>query len=564
MSVSFAEMLKLARSGKRSFEDESTSSTAALPSQDEDSKINQIPKKPKINIKAAPNPTLAPPKRGRPKAPPKVQEFVRPADNKLLETFKEAFNEEQRDIFYKIIGAKEQLLMYLAGKAGTGKSFIVRALHAYGRCIVVAPTAAAASVTGGRTIHSFFCINPETSEFKVNAAKFNDINTLIIDEISMVNIELLLTINRACCVVKNSQRLFGGMNVILCGDFFQLAPVGSERKELLFQQKIFKNFSLYTLHRNMRQTDLEFIENLNHIRTGTNLELAVEYFNQFYDPKIMKTPIEKRQEMTIVTPLKRTVDEINKETLQWFFKTKPKGEGALFSREDSTIDYKLLPRDVITIKHSDLESIVPSKLIVFPGIRLMVTKNINEFVHNGLMVTVDKFVIKSPKDYQIFTHYMYKGQKRLYEFNRMTFYSNKPMKVLGLPLTYSYAVTVNKCQGLTLPNAILDLKNSFMPGMIYVALSRVTSSNHMKLTTPLTIADIKVDDRVIRFGKCCEAGKHYSNLVEENLYESDSEIIFNSDSDDEVIVSKKDEIDTKDQKEIAELLSCDLFDSDDN
>lgn len=443
--------------------------------------------------------------------------------NELIETL----NPRQRAIYDEIINSKEQVKIFITGEAGTGKSHLIRAFGLHQGLAIVSPTGVAASVMNGTTIHSYFKINPHDESYKAPdkymVAKLNQIHTIIIDEISMVRYSLVAVIEEICRTASKNNLFFGGKNIILFGDFFQLAPIFNKVKGMTSDERLvfeypefWNNFSTRVLIDNMRQTDLEFIKNLNRIRNGKELDEAIKYFNLFYDPEITNMPISERKEMLYIAPRRATAAQINDETLLWLIQnTIDRSKMHIAVRE--TVEKVEVPNDQkAIIKDSEIDTILPEETIFFEGMRFMVTKNLDPKVYNGLLVTIEKLTVTRPTDESaesklfLTVAYNHFGKKRTYTFNGpCTFYSyvypptfrREGKKHIGFPLQPAYGATTSKIQGSTVEGkgAIVETRRSFGAGMAYVALSRVRDSSSLKLATPLQREDIIVDQRVLDF-----------------------------------------------------------------
>ncbi|MGI4814540.1 MAG: ATP-dependent DNA helicase [Janthinobacterium lividum] len=435
---------------------------------------------------------------------------VDPELEKIKNQLTIGLNQGQREIYNLIMNEKKEgpLKLFITGKAGTGKSHLIRALALNSGFGVVSPTAASAKVMGGQTIHSFFKIRPYDNYYKDNPIdsavkqKINAISTLIIDEISMVRPCLLDVMETICRKARGEDEFFGGMNILLFGDFCQLLPIfePGEDKRLLFEYELWSKFEQKILTENMRQRDEEYIINLNRIRMGIELEIAVNYFNNFYDPDIDSMSIEERHQTTFLVPRKAMAQNINMMIMLWFHENHT-GEGTLISRQKTPVTY--VPREKMNsvIKFADIDSILPNDLVIYKGMRFMVTKNLNPLIYNGLIVTVEDIVsVKRGDDCIDQIRVSYDGKSTfifdgLYSF--YTYDGGKPFKIDGLPLNYAYASTINKCQGLSLPSAVVDLRGSFGAGMVYVALSRVSDITKLKLASKLEMNEIIIDSRVL-------------------------------------------------------------------
>ena len=424
-------------------------------------------------------------------------------------------NKEQKSAIEKIKRGGNYVIL---GNAGTGKSTLLRHLRdAIPDAVFVAPTGAAARLVGGATINSLFRIPPypyitdlsigvisSKSARKTIAA----IKTLVIDEVSLLRADIFAAVDfrlrqygpNGCGCLP-----FGGRQLILCGDFFQLPPVvtndnvcGQSVGELLerdlggvhafntplwFQAKI---TPLY-LRTNMRQTeDHGFQECLNAFRCADEAKhlAAIELLNHRVTADIPADAVH-------LCPRKAEANAINDREL-----CKLKTKTRCFTATRQGIFEKDFPVDW------DLRL----KL----GERVMITVNLSGDVVNGTTGTISGFTDNGAKvtladgrDVHI----------EPYEFKNISYRAvrdpetgeERPIPVeVGcfrqLPLRPAYALTIHKAQGMTLKSVVLDRGNRgcFAHGQCYVAVSRVRKLEDLHLVQPLTLADIIVEPDVLR------------------------------------------------------------------
>jgi len=401
--------------------------------------------------------------------------------------------------------------IFLTGKAGTGKTTLLRHIRETTRknYAVVAPTAVAAINAGGVTLHSFFqipfgpIIPKQPSEpIKYSSEKIKllkCLELLIIDEISMVRADVLDFIDTALKNVKSSQLPFGGVQVLMIGDLYQLSPIAHDAWHILkayyespyfFDSLVIRSNSLTTfqLDKVYRQSDPTFLEILNGIRENNlSNDLLIELNKR---NEVNPDEIQKEEYITLTTH-NNLVTQINQEYLE-------KLDGALhqFSAK-ITGDF---PKDAYP---------VDEVLELRVGARVMFLKNDSsgkKLYYNGKSAVItgigsDGIKVKFNDDHSELTVEREEWQNIKYNLNAT---DNKITEIntgsfSQYPFKLAWAITVHKSQGLTFDKAIVDVSSSFTHGQAYVALSRCKSLEGLILKVPITADNIITDARVIRF-----------------------------------------------------------------
>ncbi len=375
--------------------------------------------------------------------------------------------------------------VFITGPAGSGKTFVVNQYIAYLKehgvpMGITASTGVAATHLGGMTIHSWSGMgiqnNLDADELaaladKSTAAKrIREAQVLIVDEISMLHHFRLDTLNAITKYIRKNEEPFGGLQVILCGDFFQLPPVsryGEPETHFVYRSEAWRdgNFAVCYLEENFRQTDDSMLSILNEIRGGEVSDEAREQLKSRYknaDKNSAETAIE-------IEPTRLFTHNINVDAVN-------QTELAKVNSPVSTYEMRSKGKKhlVEALKKSCL---APETLQIKKGARVMCVKNNFEkgYVNGTLGVViscgfgVDPVIRTAPAP----DH----PQGRVLTIELTQWKVEDDGRVLAeieqYPLRLAWAITVHKSQGMSLDAIEVDLSKAFEPGMGYVALSRV-------------------------------------------------------------------------------------------
>jgi len=418
-----------------------------------------------------------------------------------------SLNPQQREILQGMEDTLDHL--FITGRAGTGKTTLLHEFVATTakRVAVCAPTGVAALAIGGQTIHSLLrlplgIIGDRELGFipKESLAVLANLDALVIDEVSMVSADVVDAIDRRLRQAKRRRNSpFGGIQMIMFGDPYQLSPVVSGQAEKayfldhyrsswFFDAKVWLNtemttFELDTIH---RQADGEFRAVLNALREGRMDPEMGRMLNE----RGMREPDDP--ELITLTTTNASVTRINSIALERL-------EGKA------------------KIAHADIEgdfgstSAYPAdeQLVLKPGARVMFLRNDTagpdgpRFV-NGTIGTVTKITdtVGVDIDGEGVLVEPVTWEKIRYEYSpaTKTISHDVVAEFTQFPLRLAWAVTIHKAQGKTLDAAVIDLgQRAFAPGQTYVAFSRLTSLDGLYLKRPLSPSDIIVDQDVLRF-----------------------------------------------------------------
>jgi len=385
--------------------------------------------------------------------------------------------------------------VFLTGAAGSGKTYVLRKYIEYLKELganagITASTGIAATHMGGVTIHSWSGVGIKDSLSKSDIAeiaekkhirnKIKNASVLIIDEISMLHHFRLDLIEKIIKEVKNSEEPFGGMQVIFCGDFFQLPPIRRAQEPevfFAFHSKAWQDLNLKVcyLSEQHRQSDTEYLKILNSIRENSVGDKIVEILRSRFNKKSAFEP-------TKLYSHNKDVDAENEAEL-----TKISGKISEYEMQERGKNHL-----VEVLKKSCL---APEILRLKLGAKVMFVKNNFEkgFVNGTLGIVVKcgfeeirvKTLSGSVIDVERATWVIEEDGKIKAEINQY-------------PLRLAWAITVHKSQGMSLDTALVDLSNSFEKGMGYVALSRVRSLDGLFLKGINDMA-LQVNEEVLEF-----------------------------------------------------------------
>jgi hypothetical protein len=434
--------------------------------------------------------------------------------------------------------------IFLTGKAGTGKTTFLKYIreNSHKKMAVVAPTGVAAINAGGVTLHSFFqlpfggfipsltaawntnnSLNTPDSllrNLRISSARkelFRELELLVIDEVSMLRADLLDEVDTILRHYRKQPALpFGGVQLLYIGDLFQLPPVISAeewnwlkehyKSPFFFDAQVLQQSPpLYLeLKKIYRQHDAEFIDILNNIRNNESTEKDLERLHKHYLPGYEQIGDE---DIITLTTHNAKADAINQNRLKalpgklYEYKGELSGE---FSE-------RALPGDKL--------------LQLKEGAQVMFIKNDKgeaRRYYNGKLAIVTRLAKESitvrfadePKELEL-----EKEVWRNIRYNYDKHNDNIEEEELGTytqyPIRLAWAITIHKSQGLTFTKAIIDAGESFAPGQVYVAMSRLTSLDGLILFSKIRPGCIDTDPRVLEFTRREKSGQQLQKELEE-------------------------------------------------
>jgi len=394
--------------------------------------------------------------------------------------------------------------VFITGKAGTGKSTLLKYFRKNtGKNVaVLAPTGVAAVNIGGQTIHSFFRFPPrliqkENIRKKRNNSIIKKLDTVIVDEVSMVRADLMDGIDYALRVNRGEMKLpFGGVQMVFFGDLFQLAPVVNEEERGVLEQrygtpyffsaKVFNKFKprYVELEKNYRHSDPKFIDLLNKIRNKTQINADLELLNE----RVREITPGDSKRCVMLTTTNHRANAVNEERLAGLPSKEYQYEAAI-SKEFNESAY---PGECVLRLKKGAQII----LIRNDPERRWVNGTLAQVVAlspDSIKVSIDGTVHEVERSSWDKIEYRYNSDEDKIEEKTVGTFEQYPIKL-------AWAITIHKSQGQTFDNIVIDLgAGAFTHGQVYVGLSRCTSLKGIILKRPVNARDIIFDERVHEF-----------------------------------------------------------------
>ena len=429
--------------------------------------------------------------------------------------------------------------IYLTGKAGTGKTTFLHRVckEVPKRIAVVAPTGVAAINAKGMTIHSLFQLPfgplpPDQVRSEIRKRAFSNkkkallkgIDLLIIDEISMVRVDVLDAIDAVLRRFRNFRLPFGGVQLLMIGDLHQLPPVIKDRDWDLLRNHyktpyFFGSLALektgivsIELKHIYRQSDNHFIDLLNKVRNNKMDAQVLQQLNTRYQPDFQA---KDGDGYITLSSHNSTAQAINHEKL-----TQTPGE---------------LYRFKATIEDTFPEHAYPTEatLEFKVGAQVMFIKNDNypdRRFYNGKIGRIIKIGdreihVKCPNDEEEIVVTRHEWENRKYEINPDT--KEIEEKIIGTftqyPLKLAWAITIHKSQGLTFEKVIIDAQSAFAHGQVYVALSRCKSFEGIVLRSEIMSKSVKTDTAIRQYSEEAQQNEPTQAELKEakRLYQQD-------------------------------------------
>ena len=392
----------------------------------------------------------------------------------------------------------------LTGPGGTGKSYIIKHIQEHCKSnnipyAITALTGVAASLIGGQTLHKWSGLGLmdkriDTMVAIINKspailAKWTSIKVLVIDEVSMMNQDMFELLNVIACRVRNNKSFYGGIRMIFCCDFAQLAPInGNYAFESPLWIKELGEDTIYLDHI-LRQDCPEFVKMLTEIRLG----IVSDESKRALNGRLNKTS-DGLVKPTMLYPHRKTVDDTNIRKLEEL-----KTPKHLFTSKDTKYEFSSKTTVNAIAKDTEtLEERCPKKITLCEGAQVMLTVNMDteKGLVNGSRGVVVGFTGGNPD-------VLFDSGQRL-TISPTTFECQTQTSIVRrvqIPLVLAWATTIHKCQGSTLTHAITDLRDVFCSAQGYVTLSRLKSLDGLYLTG-IDYSKFKCDPRVKLYYEC--------------------------------------------------------------
>ena len=405
-------------------------------------------------------------------------------------------------------------IIFLTGRAGTGKSTLLNYFRSKTnkKFVVLAPTGVAALNVKGQTIHSFFGFHPQISKATVRKAGadnldfFRTLETIVIDEISMVRADLLDCVDRALRLNRGKPREpFGGVQMIFIGDLFQLPPVVTRDEEHRFKSEYdspyffsaecmvntpVKIIELETVH---RQKEKKFVQLLSNMRAGKMTEADADSWNdrhdEFFDPTEESDGVVHLTTTNKMAQARNNFELQRLDTEEWELRALSMGSvGSRKMPSEPLLKLKEGSRVMFTTND-------PQKRWVNGSLGLIKKigkKGLNKYPTLEVELDDGKRVEVTQHKWEIFEYQLKDGS---FEESAIGAYSQ-------YPITLAWAVTIHKAQGKTFDKVLIDMGwGAFAHGQMYVALSRCTKFKGITLLKPFKMKDVIIDQAVLDFMK---------------------------------------------------------------
>lgn len=424
------------------------------------------------------------------------------------------------------IAEKTNHNLFLTGKAGTGKTVFLRDFvkHTKKKVVVLAPTGIAAINANGMTIHSFcrfgLAPNPGGRISKENdyVLKENEeelvrnVDLIIIDEVSMVRADVMDHISEKIRLIRCSDKPFGGVQLLLIGDLYQLPPVVTKEDEFILKGHYNSNYFFFNskairkagfetvcLNKVFRQDNPEFVSLLNKARIGKITWYDCNKLNDRFLPDFSSS--EETNYITLVAQRKQA-DKINAEHLE-----NVNEEGKCYSAE-ITGDF---PEDTYPTSKD---------LLLKKGAQIMFVKNDkdNKYCNGTLGIVVEmgecKISVKVGDDTFDVEPTSWDNIRYEYDENTKQIKNTTVGTFKQYPLKAAWAITIHKSQGLTFDHAIIDIPHAFAAGQSYVALSRCRNLEGLILKRKLTPESFFADPLISTFYDRVDNKAHIQRLAD--------------------------------------------------
>lgn len=423
----------------------------------------------------------------------------------------ESVSDEARILFLRL--ENDDRNFFVTGKAGTGKSTLLEYFrdNTKKKIAVVAPTGVAALNIKGQTLHSFFGFRPDTTREKLRKVPklqrqvFEQLEILVIDEISMVRADLLDMVDAFLRKNRSSEAPFGGVRAIFFGDLFQLPPVVRRNEEAFFRDhyrspfffdaSVMREIALeyIELRTVYRQSDPAYIELLDAIRNNDIDTGMMRSLRDLVDTEFVPDVDDYFITLTTTNALadesnESQLDRIDDVAHEYRAEISGKFEERSYPAKESLV--LKTGAQVMMLNNDSRKRWVNGSIGRIVEIREGASNDENDIIR--VMLSTGEAVDVEPYRWEMIS-YEYDSEQKKIVSEPVGFFDQ-------YPLMLAWAVTIHKSQGKTFDRVIIDFgTGAFAHGQAYVALSRCTTFAGMVLRRPVSSRDIMTDDRIKRF-----------------------------------------------------------------
>jgi ATP-dependent DNA helicase PIF1 len=419
----------------------------------------------------------------------------------LVKKFNENNLSEKQKYCYELMVKGENL--FITGPAGCGKTTVIKSFYSnynkYKNIGITSTTGVSAVLLGGSTLHSFLGIGlgNDTAEslflkIRNNSKIFKrwlELNTLILDEVSMLKSDLFDKLELIARKIRNNDKPFGGIQLIITGDFLQLQPVNSVK--FCFEADSWNNCIKNVVYLNdiFRQNDEIFQTCLNEMRIG---KLSNNTINILKSRVNIKLNNDIGILPTKIYSLNKDVDAENEKELNKLFM---KNENLEFYEYE--LDYILLKNNVKYIDEllkKSCNAPLNIKLCIGAQVMLLINLDIECNLANGSRGVIVRF----QDDFPVVKFLT--GEERIIEYTNQIIEDNgvKILNITYIPLKVAYSVTIHKCQGSTIDLAIVDMNGIFEDAQGYTAVSRVKTLEGLSLKN-FNVKKITANQKAVKY-----------------------------------------------------------------
>ncbi len=410
--------------------------------------------------------------------------------------------------------------VFIKGRAGTGKSTFLNHCRTNLKksMVVLAPTGAAALNVRGQTIHSFFNFKPNITVRGVSGVNvrtemskvYPRLEMIVIDEVSMVRADLLDCVDvflRQHGPDKN--KAFGGVQMVLIGDLYQLPPVVSSSDQSIFENQyrspyffdahVFEQIAIEVIEfeKNYRQKDEVFQDLLEAIRHNRVTPEQLVLLNSRYDPAYEPADGER---CVYLTTTNKIAEDLNNQRLdalkEELFIHEAKVRGSFEDKNLPTLEeLKLKVGAQVILLNNDREGKWVNGSI----------GRIKDIYNAGFNACAVQVVLEDGKTIEV-EPYMWEIFEFFYNENKGSVESRVKGSFKQFPMKLAWAITIHKSQGKTFEKVIIDVgfAGAFCHGQVYVALSRCTTLEGVILKRRITAGDLYVDESIKKFLERCK------------------------------------------------------------